>query len=224
MAGCGFLVTFLALLSGQSSIGLLIALAVGALIPYAWVSFKAKRRMNAFEDQLPDLLVTHGRVAQGRPQLQAGHPDDRRGGPRAGQQGARPRHQRHTARAPDGRRARRDGRADRLEELLVRDHRRNDPAPGRRQPRRAVRHGRRHRAPAAAVRPQDQGSDRDGPRVGLRADRPAVLHRDRDHGDEPELHGPAVPQPDGPQADLHRPDHDGVRHHCSCRRLVQFKG
>ncbi len=58
MAGCGFLLTFLALLSGRSSIGLLIALAVGALIPYAWVSFKAKRRMNAFEDQLPDLLVT----------------------------------------------------------------------------------------------------------------------------------------------------------------------
>ena len=58
MAGCGFLIMFLALLSGRSSIGLLIALGIGALIPYAWVSFKAKRRMNAFEDQLPDLLVT----------------------------------------------------------------------------------------------------------------------------------------------------------------------
>jgi tight adherence protein B len=58
MAGCGFLVMFLALLSGRSSIGLLIALGIGALIPYAWVSFKAKRRMNAFEEQLPDLLVT----------------------------------------------------------------------------------------------------------------------------------------------------------------------
>ena len=58
MAGCGFLLMFLALLSGRSSIGLLIALGIGALIPYAWVSFKAKRRMNAFEDQLPDLLVT----------------------------------------------------------------------------------------------------------------------------------------------------------------------
>jgi tight adherence protein B len=58
MAGCGFLAMFLALLSGRSSIGLLIALAVGALLPYAWVSFKAKRRINAFEEQLPDLLVT----------------------------------------------------------------------------------------------------------------------------------------------------------------------
>jgi len=45
-------------LSGRSTIGMLIALAIGALIPYGWVSFKAKRRMYAFEDQLPDLLVT----------------------------------------------------------------------------------------------------------------------------------------------------------------------
>ena len=58
MAGCGLLVMFLALLSGRSSIGLLIALVLGALVPYAWVSVKAKRRMTAFEDQLPDLLVT----------------------------------------------------------------------------------------------------------------------------------------------------------------------
>ena len=37
------------------------------------------------------------------------------------------------------------------------DHRRDDPAPGRRLARRPVRHGRRHRPPAAAVRAQDQG-------------------------------------------------------------------
>ena len=118
-----------------------------------------------------------GRLAQGRPQLQAGHPDDRRRGPRAGQQGARPRPHRHAPRPADGRGALRHRRADRLEELLLRDHRGHDPAAGRRQPRRTVRHGRRHRPPAAAVRAQDQGPDRDGPRLGLRPDRAAVLHR-----------------------------------------------
>jgi tight adherence protein B len=58
MTGCGFVLMLLAALSGRSTIGMLIALAIGALIPYGWVSFKAKRRMYAFEDQLPDLLVT----------------------------------------------------------------------------------------------------------------------------------------------------------------------
>jgi tight adherence protein B len=56
--GCGFLLMLLAALTGRSTIGILIALGVGAVIPYAWVTFKAKRRMYAFEDQLPDLLVT----------------------------------------------------------------------------------------------------------------------------------------------------------------------
>jgi tight adherence protein B len=36
----------------------MIALGVGAAIPYVWVTLKARRRMLAFEDQLPDLLVT----------------------------------------------------------------------------------------------------------------------------------------------------------------------
>jgi len=58
MAGCGFLVMFLALLSGRSALGMLIAFVLGAMLPYVWVTIKAKRRMMAFEDQLPDLLVT----------------------------------------------------------------------------------------------------------------------------------------------------------------------
>jgi tight adherence protein B len=56
--GCGFLLALLAAISGQSSMAILIALGVGALLPYGWVAFKARRRMTAFEDQLPDLLVT----------------------------------------------------------------------------------------------------------------------------------------------------------------------
>ena len=58
MLGCGFLFAIFAAMTGRSSVGILIALGVGAAVPYGWVSFKAKRRMNAFEDQLPDLLVT----------------------------------------------------------------------------------------------------------------------------------------------------------------------
>jgi tight adherence protein B len=58
MLGCGFLFAMFGAMTGRSSLGILIALAVGACVPYSWVSFKAKRRMNAFENQLPDLLVT----------------------------------------------------------------------------------------------------------------------------------------------------------------------
>jgi tight adherence protein B len=58
MVGCGFTLALLAAVSGRSSLGILIALAIGAAIPYGWVAFKARRRMTAFEDQLPDLLVT----------------------------------------------------------------------------------------------------------------------------------------------------------------------
>jgi tight adherence protein B len=58
MLGCGFGLAFFAALTGRSSLGILIALAIGAGIPYGWVSLKAKRRMAAFENQLPDLLVT----------------------------------------------------------------------------------------------------------------------------------------------------------------------
>jgi tight adherence protein B len=58
IVGCGFVVALLAALTGRSSLGILIALGVGAAIPYCWVSFKARRRVNAFENQLPDLLVT----------------------------------------------------------------------------------------------------------------------------------------------------------------------
>jgi tight adherence protein B len=58
MLGCAFVVALLAAMTGRSSLGILIAFAVGAALPYGWVAFKAKRRMNAFDDQLPDLLVT----------------------------------------------------------------------------------------------------------------------------------------------------------------------
>jgi tight adherence protein B len=58
MLGGAFGLAFFAAITGRSSIGILIAFAVGGAIPYLWVSFKAKRRMNAFDNQLPDLLVT----------------------------------------------------------------------------------------------------------------------------------------------------------------------
>jgi tight adherence protein B len=58
MTGCGFVLMLFAALSGRSTMGILIALAIGGLTPYVWVSYKARRRMFAFEDQLPDLLVT----------------------------------------------------------------------------------------------------------------------------------------------------------------------
>jgi tight adherence protein B len=58
IVGCGFALAFFAAISGRPSLQILVALAIGGAIPYGWVAMKAKRRMNAFDDQLPDLLVT----------------------------------------------------------------------------------------------------------------------------------------------------------------------
>jgi tight adherence protein B len=58
IVGCGFALALFAAISGRPSLQILIALAAGGAIPYGWVAFKAKRRMNAFDEQLPDLLVT----------------------------------------------------------------------------------------------------------------------------------------------------------------------
>jgi tight adherence protein B len=58
LGACGFTLMLLAALTGRSTLGILIALGIGVAIPYVWVTFKARRRILAFEDQLPDLLVT----------------------------------------------------------------------------------------------------------------------------------------------------------------------
>lgn len=58
MVGSGFALGLLAAVSGRSSLEILAALGIGAAVPYGWVAFKARQRMNAFENQLPDLLVT----------------------------------------------------------------------------------------------------------------------------------------------------------------------
>jgi tight adherence protein B len=60
-------VGFVVALFGPPTIAVVAALAGGALLPYFVVSFKAKRRLKAFESQLPDLLTT---VAAS---LKAGH-------------------------------------------------------------------------------------------------------------------------------------------------------
>ena len=58
LIGCSFVLAVLAALSGRSTLVILAMFLVGAFLPYFFVWFKAKRRMQAFEDQLPDLLIT----------------------------------------------------------------------------------------------------------------------------------------------------------------------
>ncbi|TML38867.1 MAG: VWA domain-containing protein [Actinobacteria bacterium] len=174
LIGCSFGLALLTALAGRSSLAILAMFLVGGSVPYLVVWFKAKRRMRAFEDQLPDLLITM------------------------------------------------DCRANRLEELLVRDHSRQHPAAGRRLSRRTVRHGRRHRSRPATVRAQDPLADRDGPRLGLRAGRTALLHRCRGHVAEPDLYGPALPLARRAHVGCARPDDDGVRvTHPQKDRLLQ---
>ena len=58
LVSCSFTLAMLAALVGRGSLAILAAFLIGAFVPYFVVWFKAKRRMRAFEDQLPDLLIT----------------------------------------------------------------------------------------------------------------------------------------------------------------------
>jgi tight adherence protein B len=58
LVGCSFTLAMLGAISGRSSLVLLMLFLIGAFVPYFVVWFKARRRMRAFEDQLPDLLIT----------------------------------------------------------------------------------------------------------------------------------------------------------------------
>jgi tight adherence protein B len=56
--GCGFVPALIAALAGQSSVVILVLFAVGAALPLAFVSIKARRRRQEFERQLSDALNT----------------------------------------------------------------------------------------------------------------------------------------------------------------------
>lgn len=56
--GSGLLLGLLGALAGAPALVILLALALGASIPVVVVSVKARRRLAAIEEQLPDLLVT----------------------------------------------------------------------------------------------------------------------------------------------------------------------
>ena len=58
MIGCSFGLGLLAAVAGSSTLVILGMFLVGGFVPYLFVWFKAKKRVRAFEDQLPDLLIT----------------------------------------------------------------------------------------------------------------------------------------------------------------------
>jgi tight adherence protein B len=52
------LMAFLAFLFGAGLIVLIALTAAAGMIPFGWVWLKMRRRLKAFEDELPDLLIT----------------------------------------------------------------------------------------------------------------------------------------------------------------------
>ena len=176
-AGAAFFLGLVLAVAAASPLGALIGMAVGFCSHSSSFAVKATARLRRFENQLPDLLIT---VAAS---LKAGH-SFRQGIQSAVEEGAEPAAKefkrvsdRDATRQDDGRRARRHGGTRRLEELLVRHHRGDDPASDRRLARRPIRHGCRDGAAAPAVRAQDSRPHRDGPHGRLHADRSSVLHR-----------------------------------------------
>jgi tight adherence protein B len=57
-AGCAFVFGLLAAFAAQSTLVILVALVLGALMPFGFAWLKARRRSTAFEEQLPDVLLT----------------------------------------------------------------------------------------------------------------------------------------------------------------------
>ncbi|MDQ5822221.1 MAG: type II secretion system F family protein, partial [Actinomycetota bacterium] len=58
MVGAGLAAGLFGTVAGFPSWGSAGAMLVGAFVPYGFVMFKAKSRLRAFENQLPDLLIT----------------------------------------------------------------------------------------------------------------------------------------------------------------------
>jgi tight adherence protein B len=58
MAGSGLVLGMFTAVAGQSPFVILLALGFGAAVPFLWAWLKMRRRLRAFENQLPDLLVT----------------------------------------------------------------------------------------------------------------------------------------------------------------------
>jgi tight adherence protein B len=58
MAGSAFVVGILATAAGASSLFLVAAFVGGAFLPYGFLVMRARRRLKAFDAQLPDLLTT----------------------------------------------------------------------------------------------------------------------------------------------------------------------
>jgi tight adherence protein B len=58
LIGSSFVLALLAAIISGGALAILACFLVGGFVPYLVVWMKAKRRMRAFEDQLPDLLIT----------------------------------------------------------------------------------------------------------------------------------------------------------------------
>jgi tight adherence protein B len=56
--GAGVLMALLALLFGASPVLFVVLTVTAGMIPFAWVWLKMRKRLKAFEDELPDLLIT----------------------------------------------------------------------------------------------------------------------------------------------------------------------
>ena len=56
--GAAFLFALFAAVAGQSSLVILACMGAGGAAPFGYVSFKGKKRLKAFENQLPDVLLT----------------------------------------------------------------------------------------------------------------------------------------------------------------------
>jgi tight adherence protein B len=58
MFGSGLLFAFLSTALVHTAVAMVIGFGLGAFLPYTFLSFKARKRLKQFDEQLPDMLVT----------------------------------------------------------------------------------------------------------------------------------------------------------------------
>jgi tight adherence protein B len=72
MFGIGLVAGTIATLAGSGTLITVAVLAGGALLPVAFIWFKAVRRLSAFENQLPDVLITLAAALKAGPSFKQG--------------------------------------------------------------------------------------------------------------------------------------------------------
>jgi hypothetical protein len=210
LIGSAFVLGLFAALLCRGATAILASFVIREIVTHLFAWKTATRRMRAFEDQLPDLLITMAAS------LKAGH-SFKQGIQSVVDEGQDPA-------AKELRRVLTDTQLGRPMEAALQETADRIGSKNFYFVITAVNIHRqvggslagmfdigRDGSPSSAVRAEDPLANGDGPHGGVRADRAALLHRNLYVAAKPDIYGSALPHANRPHADDGRSDDDGVR-------------